>query len=151
MPANRSPLPERLLLFDGLCNLCDRTVQFIIRHDPKAKFKFAPLQSDFAAQMLAKFQGEDTAGLDEEEHNVVDPKSIILILRGKLYKRSTAVIKIAAELGFPWSLAKVFYILPRGLRDGLYRYVARNRYRWYGKKESCMVPTAELRERFMGD
>ena len=147
MPANSpSILPERLLLFDGVCNLCDRSVQFVIRHDPQAKFKFAALQSVYAQRVLKAYPAL---------HNMADQKgrhkqgSLIFILRDKAYTRSTAVLKIAAELGYPWKFSRILFILPKALRDLVYNYIARHRYRWYGRKDSCIIPAPELKARFM--
>jgi len=147
---NNQFFPERLLLFDGVCNLCNRSVQFIIRHDREARFKFAALQSPYAQKILP--------GLLQQEANKNNYRpgaendnlfSAIFILRGKIYTRSTAVIKVMAQLGFPWNLMTVFYILPGILRDRLYAYIASHRYKWFGKKDHCMIPTPQLRQRFM--
>jgi len=151
MPVNNTSLPDRLLLFDGVCNLCDRSVQFIIRHDPKGKFKFAPLQSGYAQKVLrpdrtAPSQPQLTTLPAADETPL---RSIIFILHAKAYTRSTAIIKVMQELGFPWNVFTLFYVLPRPLRDRLYDFVANHRYRWYGKKDSCLVPTAALRDRFI--
>lgn len=146
MPGNSPAIPERLLLFDGVCNLCDRSVQFVIHHDPEGKFKFAALQSGYAARIL-----KDYPEVGQRNNAGPDPDwgSIVFILNGKAYTRSKAVLKIMGALGFPWKLATVFYILPRAFRDKLYNFIAKNRYRWYGKKDHCMVPTPELSDRFM--
>lgn len=146
MPGNRATIPQRLLLFDGVCNLCDRSVQFVIRHDRKGKFKFASLQSAYAEQILKKYP--EIAPFNKTGNNP-DWGSIVFILKGKAYTRSAAVLKVMEELGFPWKIAAVFYILPSVFRDALYNFIAKNRYRWYGKKDSCMIPTPELRDRFM--
>lgn len=146
MPGNSATIPQRLLLFDGVCNLCDRSVQFVIRHDRKGKFKFASLQSAYAEQILKKYP--EIAPFNKTGNNP-DWGSIVFILKGKAYTRSAAVLKVMEELGFPWKIVAVFYILPSAFRDALYNFIAKNRYRWYGKKDSCMIPTPELRDRFM--
>ena len=147
---NNKGLPDRLLLFDGVCNLCDRSVQFIIRHDPKAFFKFAALQSDYAQnilpQLLQQYVNKNTQPELTSKDNLF---SVIFILHGKIYTRSTAILKVAQLLGFPWNLLQAFYLLPCNIRDRLYDYIASHRYKWYGKKDSCMIPTPELKQRFM--
>jgi predicted DCC family thiol-disulfide oxidoreductase YuxK len=134
-PARNDP---PVILFDGVCNLCNRGVRWIIRRDRRAVFRFAALQSAAGRKLLVD------AGRTEEL-----PGSMILIDQDGVHERSDAAIRIAAYLGFPWSLAKAARILPRFLRDGLYRWVARNRYRWFGKRDTCTVPEVEVRERFL--
>ncbi|MCC7291009.1 MAG: DUF393 domain-containing protein [Phycisphaerales bacterium] len=127
-----------VVLFDGVCNLCSRSVQFIIRRDAKRRFRFAPLQSEAARQMLKLA----AAPLDRFE-------GVVLIERGRAYCRSDAVLRIASKLRFPWPLAGALLLLPRRFRDGVYDGIARRRYRWFGKKEACMVPTPKWRDRFL--
>ncbi len=129
---------ENIVLFDGVCNLCDRSVQFIIRHDPTGRFRFASLQSD-AGQTLLR------------EYGIVGspPESIVLVEGGRLFTHSTAALRIARHLRFPWSLAAVFLLVPTPLRNSVYRVIARNRYRWFGKKEACLLPSPEVRARFL--
>ncbi|SDZ75756.1 Predicted thiol-disulfide oxidoreductase YuxK, DCC family [Arachidicoccus rhizosphaerae] len=149
---DKKPVPDLLLLFDGVCNLCDRSVQFIIRHDPKAKFKFASLQSDYTRRLVQGALKEALTPIMQPEcqkNAEASLRSIILIKNGQVFDRSTAVIKVLSLLGFPWNLATIILILPRALRDPLYNYIARHRYKWYGKKDRCMVPTPELKTRFM--
>jgi predicted DCC family thiol-disulfide oxidoreductase YuxK len=133
------PLPEtRIILFDGVCDLCNGFVQFIIKRDPHARFRFGALQSNEARQLL---RGAPIHARDLDT---------VVYLRGsKMYTRSAAAIHILADLGGVWSLFRVKLFFPRVLRDLLYRYIANRRYRWFGKKESCMVPTPELRARFI--
>lgn len=123
-----------IVMFDGHCNLCNGAVQWIIRRDRKARFRFASLQSSFARAALY------------DERSL--PDSVVLMHKGTIRTRSAAAIGIARFLGFPWSLAAVFWIIPWPIRDLIYVWVAKNRYRWFGKRESCMVPTKELRARF---
>lgn len=133
--------PEaRVVLFDGVCNLCNGTVQFIIDRDPAARFRFASLQSEAAARVLRAHGREPPPG---------DPESVVLVEGGRVYERSDAALRIARALGLPWSLAGLGLLLPRALRDGIYRFVARRRYRWFGREESCRVPTPALRARFL--
>lgn len=144
--SHQQAIPQRLLLFDGLCNLCDRSVQFIIRHDPKGRFKFAALQSGYAQKVLRRYPDADSINREGQNTQL---RTIVFILKGKEYLRSTAILKVMHELGWPWRILTVFYLLPKGFRDRLYNYIAGHRYKWYGKKESCMIPTPELRNRFM--
>ena len=132
-------MPSDIILFDGVCNLCNGFVQFIIRHDPAGRFHFAALQSEAGQALLAAH------GLAP----VVEPESVLLLHEGRLYSHSTAVLGIARELGWPWRLAGVGKVLPRAWRDALYRFVARHRYRWFGRQESCMLPTPALKSRFL--
>jgi predicted DCC family thiol-disulfide oxidoreductase YuxK len=127
-----------IILFDGVCNLCNSSVNFVIRRDRHNRFRFASLQSDIAQQLAARLQ-----------FSVAAMESFILISDGKTYFKSTAALKVARELGFPWNLLYAFIIIPRPLRDTVYSWIARNRYRWFGRKDACMVPTPELRKKFL--
>ena len=128
-----------LVLFDGVCNLCNRSVQTILRHDRHARFRFASLQSPLGEKL------RDDLGIDREK---VD--SVILVEGDRWYKESDAALRIAHGLGGPWKLFGILRLIPRPLRDAAYRLIARNRYRWFGKTETCWVPTPELRGRFLG-
>ena len=136
-----SPAPETIL-FDGVCNLCNGFVQVVIRHDPAGHFRFAALQSEAARALLAA-QGIAPARLPAE------PESVLLLSGGRLYSHSAAVLHIARRLGGGWRLAAVGWLLPRPVRDALYRFVARNRYRWFGRQQSCLLPTPALKARFL--
>lgn len=129
-----------VILFDGVCNLCNGAVQFVIERDPKGRFRFASLQSDAGGELLR------THGLKVPEG---DPESIVLIEGGKAYECSSAALKIARGLSGGWWLLYAFMIVPSFIRDLVYRWIAANRYRWFGKSEECWVPTAELRTRFL--
>ena len=140
------------MLFDGKCNLCNGSVQFIIDHERAPNLRFAPLQSDIASERLKATLGEEaTRALVLGAAGSGDPDSIVVIEDGKAYTHSTAALRLAAHLTAPWRWAFVFYVVPRFIRDLVYRWIARNRYRWFGKTESCRVPTPELRARFIGD
>ena len=128
-----------VVLFDGVCNLCNGSVQFIIAHDPHAQFRFAPLQSESARRLLG-----------ESEARGPFPDSVILIERGYVSTRSAAALRIARRLKFPWPLLYALVVVPSPLRDMGYDFIARNRYKWFGKREACMLPTPELRARFLG-
>jgi hypothetical protein len=130
-----------IILFDGVCNLCNGTVQFIVKRDRAARFRFASLQGAAARRVCAE------AGIAAPDAR--EPDSIIVLADGRALERSDAVLAIAARLPFPWPLLGAFRVLPQGLRDLAYRFVARRRYRWFGRRESCMVPTPALRDRFI--
>ncbi len=127
-----------IILFDGVCNLCSGSVQFILKRDPQAKFKFASLQSSFGQTQLEK------NGLDKNNLH-----SIILLKDGKILQRSDAALEIAKQLNGLWPAFYVFKILPRFLRDGIYNWIATNRYTWFGKKDACWLPSPELKSRFI--
>lgn len=127
-----------IILFDGVCNLCSNSVQFIIERDPKRVFKFASLQSSYGQSQLEKFN------LDRNSLY-----SIILIKEGEIYQRSDAALLIARELQGGWSFFYAFIIFPRFIRDLIYNFIAKNRYRFFGKKDACWIPTPELRNRFI--
>jgi predicted DCC family thiol-disulfide oxidoreductase YuxK len=125
-----------VVLFDGVCNLCTGSVKFIIKRDPRGQFRFAALQSEAARGLIA---GE-----------TVRPDSIALVENEKFYWKSTAALRIARRLGALWPMLYVFILVPRPVRDWVYDVIARHRYRWFGKQDACMMPTPELRERFIG-
>ena len=130
---------QQIVLFDGVCNLCSGGVQFILKRDRKDLFRFASLQSELGQQLLAERQ--------------IDPKttdSMVLIQPGKaFYLRSDAALAIGKQLPGIWGLLAVFQWVPSSIRDIVYDFIARNRYRWFGKKESCMIPTPELKSKFL--
>ena len=125
-------------LFDGVCNLCNRSVQFIIKHDQEKQFRFASLQGKAGQELLRK------SGLPLNELN-----SFVLLEDDKFYTRSTAALRMLKRLGGRWKLFYVFIIIPPFIRNAIYDWVARNRYKWYGKREECMVPSPDLKERFL--
>jgi predicted DCC family thiol-disulfide oxidoreductase YuxK len=127
-----------VILFDGVCNLCNGFVQFVIARDPAGRFQFAALQSDSARRLLARLDG--FSGVRD---------SVVLVDGGRVYTRSSAVLRIARGLRFPWPLARALIVVPRPLRDWVYDLVARHRYRWFGRKDVCMMPTTEMRARFL--
>lgn len=127
-----------IVLFDGVCNLCNGLVQFIIKNDPKGKFRFASLQSE-AGQLLLKNLGLKTDDFD----------TFVLVRGDQYFVRSTAALRVLNELGGMWKLFSVFWIFPAPLRDFFYNVIANSRYKLFGRRESCMVPTAELKQRFL--
>jgi predicted DCC family thiol-disulfide oxidoreductase YuxK len=129
---------EAIVLFDGICNLCNGSVRFIAANDPAERFRFASLQSPQAAAALAPF-GRDPSSFE----------SVVLIVGGHLYERSDAALRIAAELRAPFGIARAFLALPQRARDAAYAWVANNRYRLFGRRESCALPTPDLASRFL--
>jgi predicted DCC family thiol-disulfide oxidoreductase YuxK len=127
-----------IILFDGVCNFCNGTVNFLLKRDKQQAFLFAPLQSARGQQLLEEY------GLPKENN-----ASFILIDEGKVYQKSSAALRLTKRLPWYWKVFQVFYIIPPFIRNALYDLIARNRYKWFGKKEECMVPTAEQRSRFL--
>lgn len=132
------PQSKYIILFDGVCNLCSSAINFVIKRDLKNRFLFASLQSENGKALSQKYH-IDTAQVD----------SIILIKNNTAYAKSSAAIKITQSLSGLWPLFTLFIIIPPFVRNWIYDYVAKNRYRWYGKKETCMVPNSELRSKFL--
>lgn len=136
-----------LVLFDGECTLCNGWVQFVIKRDPGARYRFASLQSDAGrAALRAALDPDGRMGPEVLE---TLPDSIVLLRDGKLRVKSGAALAIARGLRWPWPLLSVFWLIPYPLRDLVYDWIARNRLRWFGKQEQCWVPTPELRGRFL--
>lgn len=131
---------RHVLFYDGVCGLCDRMVQFVLRHDRGPRFDFAALQSELAARELGRF-GRDPRDLDSV---------YVLTADGRLLRKARAILFTLRQLGLPWSLGAAFGVLPTALLDWLYDRVAKNRYRLFGKRESCRLPSAEERSRFLG-
>ena len=127
-----------IILFDGVCNFCNSRINFIIRNDKRDYFRFTPLQSETAKKLIAE-KNIHTFGLD----------SFILIENGKAYDRTTAALRIAKKLDGLWPIFYAFIIVPPFIRDIVYKIIAKNRYKWWGKKDSCMIPTAEMRAKFL--
>lgn len=133
------PKDKKIILFDGICNLCDASVQYVIKQDKKDSFRFVSLQSDLG-QKIIKHIGIDTTKTD----------SVILYEpRIAYYYKAEAVIRIAKEIGGIYSFFTVFSILPNATLNYIYDYIAKNRYKWYGKKETCLIPTEEQKTKFL--
>ncbi|MGG3281848.1 thiol-disulfide oxidoreductase DCC family protein [Paenibacillus solani] len=132
------PKESAIVLIDGVCHMCQGLTQFIIRRDPRGVFRFASLQSEIGQELLR--QGGISKGSID---------TMVLIENGKYYTRSTGALRIARRLRFPWSLSYMFILIPPFLRNLVYRWVARNRYRWFGQSSECMIPTPEIRRRFL--
>lgn len=132
-----SDVPSQpLILYDGMCGLCNRSVNFVIDHDPSGHFCFATLQSPLAERLL----GQGTEQL----------ASVVLVEEGKIYRRSTAAIRIAGGLSGAWPVLRVFLLIPWPIRDWVYDWVARHRYQWFGKYDACRLPEPAIAERFLG-
>ena len=136
---DKIPKNKKVILFDGICNLCNSAVLKVIEKDKKNVFVFASLQSEIGKE-ITTYLNIDTSKID----------SIILFTPLSEYDiKSTAALKIAAQLSFPTKILVIFLIIPAFIRHWVYDYIAKNRYKWYGKKESCMIPTAELKSKFI--
>ncbi|HMQ48338.1 MAG TPA: thiol-disulfide oxidoreductase DCC family protein [Saprospiraceae bacterium] len=129
---------KAILLFDGVCNLCNGFVQFAIKHDPQGYYQFASLQSEAGRELLAAHH--------LPTHEI---STVVLIEKGRVYTHSDVGLRMVRRFGGLWPLLTAFSIIPKPFRDGIYNWVARNRYRWFGQRESCMVPTPELKSRFL--
>lgn len=127
-----------IILFDGVCNFCNGAINFVLKQDKKDVFRFAPLQSE-AGQKLLQQYNLSTAEFD----------SFVLIDNGKVYKKSAASLRVMNKLPWYWKEAQILRIIPTAFRDAIYDFIARNRYKWFGKKEQCMIPTPEMRSRFL--
>lgn len=130
---------ENIMFFDGVCNLCNGLVRFIIKHDHKRRIRFAPLQSDIAGKLLR-----------EKDPALVRIDSVIYFTPSGFYVRSEAILHMLKDLGGGWKIFYAFIIIPRIIRDYIYNIIASNRYRIFGKRDRCMVPTPEVKERFLG-
>ena len=137
--------PKAIVLFDGVCNLCNGAVTFIIDRDPDAYFRFAPLQSEAGGARLEP-EPRDLVHKDLQDGDALE--SIVLLEDGQRFTRSTAALRIARRLRGVWPLY-AFIVVPRPVRDRVYRWIARNRYRWFGKTDACRLPTPELARRFL--
>ena len=127
------------MLFDGVCNVCNRSVDFILRHDPQGHFRFASLQSGAAQRALAE------AGKPPQEIL----RTLVLVEDGRVFEQSTAAVRIARRLSGLWPVLSAIAVVPRPIRDAAYRWFIAHRYRWFGKRESCRIPEPEIRDRFL--
>ena len=129
---------RHIVIFDGVCNFCNGAVNFIIKRDPTGRFVFTPMQSPVGQELIEQF-GAEMVGVD----------TFLLVKDGQCFERTDAALEITKDLSGLWHWLRVFKVLPRPLRDFFYRLFARNRYRLFGRRETCMVPTASVRERFL--
>ncbi|MCA0972065.1 thiol-disulfide oxidoreductase DCC family protein [Halobacillus litoralis] len=128
---------KRIILFDGDCHFCDRSVQFIMKRDPKAMFQFASLQSETGQELLRKFGAP------------VELDSFILIEKNRMYTQSTAALRVCRQLNGLWKTLHFLTAIPKPIRDTVYNVIAKNRYKWFGTKEQCPLPTPDERKRFL--
>ncbi|WP_079479160.1 thiol-disulfide oxidoreductase DCC family protein [Halobacillus salinus] len=128
---------NRIILFDGECHFCDWSVQFVMKRDPYGYFHFAALQSDTGQRLLAKH--DIPVGLD----------SFVLIEGDRYFMESTAALRVCKKLNGIWPIIYIFRLLPNSIRNPVYQFIARNRYKWFGKKNQCMLPTPDQRDRFL--
>ena len=133
-----TPEDDNIILFDGVCNLCTSSVRFIIRRDREAVFKFLSIQSELGRTLYS------AADFDPDDFN-----TLVLLTGGRTLARSDAALEIVKQFGGVWRLFAVFHMVPRPLRDWVYGVIARNRYRWFGQHDTCMVPTEDIRQRFL--
>ena len=136
----RGETEHPVVLFDGVCNMCNAWVTFVIDRDPRGVFRFASLQSDVAHRLLEGVGRPVPQG---------DPDSIVVVEGANVYDASTAVLRVMQSLNAPWPALAVFRLVPRPLRDAIYRWAASHRYEWFGKSETCRVPTPAERGRFL--
>ena len=127
-----------IIVFDGRCNLCNAAIHFIIERDKQAKFKFAAAQSSAGLKLQTEF------GL-----NALDKQTLILLKNNNAYSRSSAAIRITRELDGCWKILSLFWIIPKPMRDFFYNFISKNRYKWFGKKDQCMVPSEDIKTRFL--
>lgn len=132
-------LQYKIIIFDGVCLLCNKWVDFLIKHDKKGTLKFVALQSEITQKILSQFEYQAVAD------------TIVYLENSKVFIKSSAVIRIAVQLGFPYSMMAGFYVIPLWIRDIIYDHIARNRYRWFGRKESCRIPEDRIRQRFLNE
>lgn len=130
-------LNKPIIFFDGVCNLCNASVQFVIAHDNKDQFGFTAIQGELAKNVLPKFNVDQT-----------QLSTVLLLEDGKLYTKSSAALRIAKKLDGAWPLLYGFIIIPKFIRDWFYNIIAKNRYKWWGREESCWIPTPALKSKF---
>ena len=131
-------LDKQVILFDGVCNFCNNAVNFVIKRDKQAAIMFTPLQSDTGKELAKQY------GIP-----VDDLQSFIFIEKGTAFNRSTAALKVCKYLNAAWPFCYAFLIVPVFIRDGIYNWIAKNRYKWFGQKNECMIPTPDVRARFL--
>lgn len=134
---------ERIVLFDGNCNLCNSSVDFLLRHDRAGRLRFAPLQSEIARALLARVSVE---AMDQTNG---DPSAIAFLDGDRIHFKSSAALRLFRVLGWPWRFFAIFLLVPKPLRDLVYDWIARNRFRWFGRRETCRLPSPEERSRFL--
>lgn len=131
---------QHIILFDGICNLCNSAVKFVLKRDKNSVFKFASLQSDVAKKLLSKTHVSN-----------MDAGTFVLIENGKTYIRSTAALKVCKHLSGLWPFMTLFMVVPKFIRDWVYNLISKNRYRWFGKQDACMIPSPEVKDKFLNE
>lgn len=129
-----------ILLFDGYCNLCSGSVVFIIKREKRDTFRFTSLQSKFAQELLSKLNSDGNI-----------PDSIVLVEADEMHYKSKAALEVARRLKFPWPLFYIFIVIPPFIRDWMYDFIAKRRYRWFGKKQQCFVPQKDVQHKFLSE
>ena len=127
-----------VILFDGVCNFCNGTVNFLLRQKGHENFRFAALQSEAGQRLLAQYNLSRT-----------DLNSFVLFENGRIYQRSSAALRLTTYLSWYWKWAKLFWLVPKPMRDAVYAFIAKNRYKWFGKREQCSIPAPDARNRFL--
>ncbi len=138
VPGGQPAIPTPLILYDGVCRLCTGSVLFVIKRDRRKRFRFASMQSSLGQQLLRSF------GLPPD-----DLKTFVLVEAGGRFTKSTAALRVAAGLGGLWPAVSLLRVIPGPIRDGVYDWVARNRYRWFGRLDECLVPVPDVQDRFV--
>ncbi len=131
--------PDNIILFDGVCNLCSGTVAFLIKIDKMQKLYFSPLQSEYSEKILG----------NKQLTKITDPDTVVFINKSRHYYQSDAILQVFGIMSFPWKLMYYFRFLPKKFRDFVYNFIASNRYNWFGRKDACMMPSQELKNRFL--
>ncbi len=131
---------KTVILFDGVCNLCNKSVQYVLKRDKKKQFHFASLQSDAGQEILLHYYNKKF---------IKNLDSIVLVDNNKAHHKSTAILYIGKKMRFPYNIGMLFLIIPTFIRDYIYDFIAKNRYKWFGKMDSCMIPSAEVKSRFL--
>lgn len=137
-PVMNNETDHPVILFDGVCNFCNAGINFIIKQDRKKVFRFAALQSEAGQKLLAQYS------LPKKEY-----ESFVLIDGGKVYQKSSAGLRVYGKLPWYWKWTQAFWLAPKFIRNAVYDFIARNRYKWFGKKEACMIPTQDVKSRFL--
>jgi len=138
--AARQRAPMAVVLFDGVCNLCNGAVRFLIARDRHERLRFAALQSETGRVLLSKYRFPSDYA-----------RSLVLVADDRVYVESGAALRIASYLEWPWPLLRLGWLVPRIVRDAMYRFVANHRYAWFGRSAACMIPTENIRRRFLAD
>lgn len=149
MSASNPKHNTHIIIYDGVCNLCNSSVNFIIQRDPQCKFLFTPIQSQYAQSLIQKYDIDGELGLTSTL-STAEINTFALIKGRKVLTRSDAVFEVAKDLSGLWYILRVLLVIPHPIRDACYNYIAKNRYRFFGRKVVCLLPTAKTKKRFIG-